>query len=250
MSSGNDEVQRELTDLARPARLMRDAETTVGPAVDVPQPIVLIEPRALHRDCLTRCLGGCSGQRVLAFPTIEDWHKVKNTVSTDIIIFSATATSREADLQTQLSRLVQAANGIHVVVLSDLEDPDQIIRAFQAGVRGYVPTSLPLDVAIESVKLVRAGGTFAPANSLLAARHTKSGRGESGVCGSELFTERQAAVVRALRLGKPNKIIAYELNMSESTVKVHVRNIMKKLRAKNRTEVAFMTNALFNGDTL
>ena len=51
MSSGNDEVQRELTDLARPARLMRDAETTVSQAVDVPHPIVLIEPRALHRDC-------------------------------------------------------------------------------------------------------------------------------------------------------------------------------------------------------
>jgi DNA-binding NarL/FixJ family response regulator len=49
--------------------------------------------------------------------------------------------------------------------------------------------------------------------------------------------------VEALRRGKANKIIAYELNMRESTVKVHVRNIMKKLKAKNRTEVAFLTNA-------
>ena len=43
----------------------------------------------------------------------------------------------------------------------------------------------------------------------------------------------------ALRRGKANKIIAYELNLRESTVKVHVRNIMKKLKATNRTEVAF-----------
>nr|WP_246482341.1 LuxR C-terminal-related transcriptional regulator [Methylopila capsulata] len=57
------------------------------------------------------------------------------------------------------------------------------------------------------------------------------------------FTARQAAVVDALRQGKANKIIAYELNMRESTVKVHVRNIMRKLKAKNRTEVAFMTSA-------
>ncbi|MGU3537814.1 LuxR C-terminal-related transcriptional regulator, partial [Methylobacterium sp. A54F] len=50
---------------------------------------------------------------------------------------------------------------------------------------------------------------------------------------------------RALRKGTPNKIIAYELNMCESTVKVHVRNIMKKLKAKNRTEVAYLTNRYF-----
>jgi hypothetical protein len=51
-------------------------------------------------------------------------------------------------------------------------------------------------------------------------------------------------VVESLRQGKPNKIIAYELNLCESTVKVHVRNIMKKLRAKNRTEVAFLMNGV------
>jgi DNA-binding NarL/FixJ family response regulator len=59
-----------------------------------------------------------------------------------------------------------------------------------------------------------------------------------------MFTVRQTAVVKALRQGKPNKIIAYELKMKESTVKVHVRNIMRKLKAKNRTQVAYMTNQL------
>ena len=42
-----------------------------------------------------------------------------------------------------------------------------------------------------------------------------------------------------------NKLIAYELNMCESTVKVHVRNIMKKLQATNRTQVAYLTRGLF-----
>ena len=51
-------------------------------------------------------------------------------------------------------------------------------------------------------------------------------------------------MVKALCQGKANKIIAYELEMKESTVKVHVRNIMKKLKAKNRTEVAYITNQL------
>jgi DNA-binding NarL/FixJ family response regulator len=51
-------------------------------------------------------------------------------------------------------------------------------------------------------------------------------------------TAREAAVIRALQQGKSNKVIAYELNMCESTVKVHVRNLMKKIKAKNRTDLA------------
>ena len=58
------------------------------------------------------------------------------------------------------------------------------------------------------------------------------------------LTSRQAAVAEALRRGKANKTIAYELNMCESTVKVHIRSIMRKLQAKNRTEAAFKLNAV------
>jgi DNA-binding NarL/FixJ family response regulator len=53
-------------------------------------------------------------------------------------------------------------------------------------------------------------------------------------------------VIDALRRGKPNKIIANELNMRESTVKVHVRNIMKKLNATNRTQVAYLATRLLD----
>jgi DNA-binding NarL/FixJ family response regulator len=54
------------------------------------------------------------------------------------------------------------------------------------------------------------------------------------------FTPREIEVLHRLRQGLQNKIIAYELGMSESTVKVHLRNVMKKLNASNRTQVAFM----------
>ena len=64
-----------------------------------------------------------------------------------------------------------------------------------------------------------------------------------------MFTARQIEVVNALRRGKANKIIAYELNLRESTVKVHIRNIMKKMKATNRTEVAYKLNELFPLDS-
>ncbi|MGO9420113.1 response regulator transcription factor, partial [Roseiarcus sp.] len=56
-----------------------------------------------------------------------------------------------------------------------------------------------------------------------------------------ILTDREHLVVKAIKEGKSNKVIAYELNMCESTVKVHVRNVMKKFNAKNRTEVAMRT---------
>ena len=57
-----------------------------------------------------------------------------------------------------------------------------------------------------------------------------------------IFTGREVAIVDALRKGKSNKTIAFDLSISESTVKVHLRNIMNKLHATNRTQVAMLTN--------
>ena len=60
------------------------------------------------------------------------------------------------------------------------------------------------------------------------------------------MTRRELAVIQAIQQGKSNKLIAYQLNMCESTVKVHVRNIMRKLAAKNRTEVAIKAQSMLN----
>ena len=91
------------------------------------------------------------------------------------------------------------------------------------------------------MQLVSAGGLYVPPSILMALQH-RPPQSENPANGQvrSLFTPRQAGVVEALRQGKPNKIIAYELTMCESTVKVHIRHIMRKLNARNRTQVAFM----------
>ena len=60
---------------------------------------------------------------------------------------------------------------------------------------------------------------------------------------------RQAEILDCLRRGMANKLIAYELDMCESTVKVHIRHIMKKLNATNRTQVAYLTRGFFESGT-
>jgi DNA-binding NarL/FixJ family response regulator len=96
--------------------------------------------------------------------------------------------------------------------------------------------------------LAVAGGTFIVAgNSFSSSVPVDNTPRQKEL--SRMFTLRQAEVVQALRKGKANKIIAYELNLRESTVKVHIRNIMKKLKATNRTEVAYKLNDLFQTDS-
>jgi DNA-binding NarL/FixJ family response regulator len=147
-----------------------------------------------------------------------------------------------------LSELCERVCRCPPIVLSDNEDPDLIVRMLGKNIRAYVPMSLSIAIAVQAIELARAGGVYVPASSLIAAHRAPEGAPTAVQKTNGLFTARQAAVVNALRRGKANKIIAYELKMRESTVKVHVRNIMKKLHATNRTEVAYMANQLFNGE--
>jgi len=208
--------------------------------------IVVIERRALVRECLTHCLSTASGHRTISFPSVDRWLEVSEGVQASLIVLCVVGKPSDPETQRDISRLSQNSNGLPMILLSDVEDPDQIVDAIDRGARGYIPTSAPLEVVVEVMRLVKAGGVFVPASSLLAARRPNDNVTAPPQSGSGLFTARQAAVVEALRRGKANKIIAYELNMRESTVKVHIRNIMKKLKARNRTEVAFMTNELMH----
>ncbi len=111
--------------------------------------------------------------------------------------------------------------------------------------RGFISTSTTPDVALGATHVVRAGGSFVPESCLAALRSSKDDVAE-GARRRDAFTPRQIAVLKRLRLGKANRTIAHELEMSESRVKAHVRNLMQKLNATNRTEVAFLTKGLFN----
>jgi DNA-binding NarL/FixJ family response regulator len=207
--------------------------------------IVLVERRTMVRECLAHSLRAHANCNVRSYPNIETWlSDCSREQGTSLVVLSTTGKTGAQELQRQVSVLSDKAPGAPTILLCDAEDPDYIVSMLEKGARGYIPTSVPLDVAIEAMRLVLAGGVFVPASSLIAARlaPTKASNGAPQANG--MFTARQVAVIEAVRRGKANKIIAHELNMRESTVKVHVRNIMKKLKARNRTEVAYMTSAL------
>jgi DNA-binding NarL/FixJ family response regulator len=128
-----------------------------------------------------------------------------------------------------------------VVVLSDREEAEEICAAFLEGASGFMPTSIDPAVAFQALTFINAGGTFFPPSTLLSlAARVRSGnlQAPGNTNCSSVLTNKQSAVLNLLRQGEPNKTIARTLGMSDSTVKVHVRGIMRKFGVTNRTQLA------------
>ena len=204
--------------------------------------IIVVDPRAFFRGCVVRAFeSSCAGHDIYSFASIDEWvssRKQGAPIPDAVLLFAeGDGSSGLAHIQT----LESMAPGVPVVLISDVDDVNHVMRAFKGGVRGYISAHMPYDIAIEAVRLVVAGGTFVPASSMALNRDKLQIKPRL----NELLTERQMKVVEGLRQGMANKEIATELNMSEHTVKVHVRHVMRKLNAKNRTEVAVLTRAVF-----
>ena len=209
--------------------------------------IVIVDVRSLSRECLARVLSHERNVPVECHSSLDEWIATGQITPPSLVVLCQSGLSN-SDAIKEVERLTELAPQIGhcpAVILSDNEDPDLIVRMLGKNVRGYVPTSLPIAVAIQAIELARAGGVYVPASSFIAAHRVQQSPSTAAQKSNGLFTARQAAVVEALRRGKANKIIAYELKMRESTVKVHIRNIMKKLKATNRTEVAYKLNDMF-----
>jgi DNA-binding NarL/FixJ family response regulator len=103
---------------------------------------------------------------------------------------------------------------------------------------------------VAALRLISAGGTFVPADAFRSTAARPDDQPEDRPKRSDGLdlTPRELSVIDLLREGKPNKLIATQLDMQENTVKVHVRNILKKLNATNRTHAAFVANRLLGRD--
>ena len=208
--------------------------------------VLLLDHRALDRDCLARSLrAGNPDVEIVGAASLDEWFSHESVRSPSAVVLILHSQPVRDDATCEAIRSICATlPDSPVIVVADTDDLPQMLKALECGARGFIPSSVGIDVASEAIRLARAGGVFLPASGVLAIRDLiESATRES--CGlSSLFTPREAEVAEELRRGKANKIIAYELNLCESTVKVHIRNIMKKLGATNRTEVAYKLREL------
>ncbi len=202
---------------------------------EVPRPkTALVSPNGVFRECLLPLFSRKLDTDVAAFLSIDDWMLQEDAANYTLIIFHACGDQQGRDL----ANLAQVLNSLeerpNFVVLANSERPSEVKALYANGARGYIPTSLSLDVVTEAIKLVMVGGVYCPPCMLRVHDNDV----QLGRTSSASFTPREAAVFEAVRLGQPNKLIADEMGISESTIKVHVHRIMKKLNVHNRTQMA------------
>jgi DNA-binding NarL/FixJ family response regulator len=123
-----------------------------------------------------------------------------------------------------------------LVIISDREDPQEICAAFEEGAVGFMPTSLEPALVFQALSFIRSGGSFFPPAALCNCRRKEN---VNEILDTADLTTKQENVFSLLRQGYPNKTIARQLGLSESTVKVHVRSIMHKFGVTNRTQLVF-----------
>ncbi|MCW2238576.1 LuxR C-terminal-related transcriptional regulator [Azospirillum canadense] len=226
--------------------------------------VLLLDDMLLTRECLSMSINLCDrGVHVLTAASAADvQHLLHGETAPDVVLYNCSALAPpETDFAARLRDVVACLGDTPLIVLSDREDGDTVLEAFQLGVRGYISTAVGLSVALEAIRLIAAGGTFVPPSFLhqliqdqgaLPGRAAEDSAPSPGPNGTAVFrqaaetplyglTPRQLSVLECLKEGKPNKIIAHELGMRESTVKVHVRSILKKLGVTNRTEAVYRT---------
>jgi len=133
-----------------------------------------------------------------------------------------------------------------VVVVSASEDHQTIRRCLEFGASGFVPKSLPVEEIRDAIKTVLEGNVWSPADfDPLAASDDETSDLVSRLA---TLTPQQVRVLIMLGEGLLNKQIAYELGVSEATVKAHVSAILQKLGVDSRTQAVIAVNKIEAGD--
>lgn len=182
-----------------------------------------------------------------------------------VVLSVGAASCAGSDVLSEIKLIQTLAPAAFIAIVTDEESPEDVIAAMQAGAAAYISERSDPDMALRTLSFVLHGGTYFPrsvvdhpsfpSDSAIAA--TTEARGAtseidlsvtepayepfgnaSGLDHLATLSVRQRAILDGLCRGEPNKIIGRRLDLPESTVKVHVREIMRKLAVSNRTQVA------------
>ena len=131
---------------------------------------------------------------------------------------------------------------VPIVVVSAYDDPQNVRRALELGASGFISKSARMDELRKAVKTVLDGGVYTPGGMEL---------GEEGdpelselISRIQTLTPQQARVLSMLGEGLLNKQIAYELNVSEATIKAHVSAVLQKLGVDSRTQAVILLSRI------
>jgi len=230
--------------------------------------IVIVNDQVLPRSCIVNILKReLPGFEIAEMATTGDLNGLSGRNVRLVAFNMGDVDIADPSVGDRLALIEELCPSAHVALLSDRNDEATATAAMQRGIRGFLPSSIPVEVAVAGLRLVLAGGVYRPLPIVkqygaTSPRFVSEGNVTpelSPVCRCNGFTKlvpeqmlaeltpREQHVLAALKLGLPNKLIAVRLNLSENTVKMHIQHIMRKCRARNRTEAVLRWSGRTNG---
>jgi DNA-binding NarL/FixJ family response regulator len=210
-----------------------------------PRLLIVVHPRQLLLGCLSfwlRALG--PDFDVVGVADVEALTPVEKLARACAVVIGASGSIRSnVWLRKQADILRAKRPDVPVVVIGEEDEAREAEAELIAmNLHGYIPTSSTMEVAAAALNLVAVGGRYVPRLWEMDRQPPRDFLERSGpdarAASAGRLTRRERAVLDLLEQGMPNKMIAHRLNISQSTVKAHVHNIISKLEVHNRTGAA------------
>lgn len=128
------------------------------------------------------------------------------------------------------------SDGARFVVVSASEDARNIRKTLESGVSGYIPKRSDPKILSSALQLILDGGTYFPTSILESCTSSANNAENPNRPKGKTLTNRQSEVLGFVAKGMSNKQIAYEMGVSEATVKLHINALLRSLGATNRTQ--------------
>lgn len=207
-----------------------------------PARIVVADDHPLFRDALRQVIDLAVGTAIVAeAETFDAAVALVLEDDPDLILLDLNMPGMNGF--TGLMVLRDRAPTTPIVVVSADEDPAVIQQALTLGAAGFIPKSRSKDAMAEGVRAVMAGDVFVPID--LSTAVPLSARDDPDFAeGYAALTAQQRRVLEMLVAGKSNKVIAYELDVAESTIKAHVSAILRKLKVSSRTQAVLYASKM------
>ena len=191
---------------------------------------LIVDDHPLFRDALETALSLASGATAIAFHASSIKEALEHSSAEKFNLILLDLNLADASGFDGLARLQTDGVACPIVVVSATESDSAFQQAETLGAAGYLPKSLSLDDLAAALATVLDGGQWFPETN-----DDTSGLGKEAERVATL-TPAQRRVINGLSDGLLNKQIAYEMGISEATVKAHMTAIFRKLGANNRTQ--------------
>jgi DNA-binding NarL/FixJ family response regulator len=207
--------------------------------------ILLVDDHALIRDALRSVVRELDAHAIVL--EASDCRQAMRLIEqhSDLHLILLDLGLPDGDGFAVLSDLRERCATISIVVLSALNDRDNVLRALDLGALGFIPKSASREVMVNALRLVFSGGIYIPPEALARAEPAAQAAPARRLSPADLgLTQRQMEVLALMMQGKSNKMISRMLDTAEPTVKHHVTAILKALKVTNRTEAVIAVGAL------